>query len=62
MYYTEKHLEHHGILGQKWGIRKKKDTPSAGNYSGKQRIYDRKIYGKGSEKELIKKKACGRRY
>ena len=56
-------LYHHGIKGQKWGVRRyqnKDDTyTSAGkkrrqaeNYSTQQRARDRKIYGRGAERRI----------
>lgn len=41
------YLVHHGIEGQKWGIRNGPPYPLNENYSEQQRIRDRKIYGSG---------------
>lgn len=54
---------HHGIKGQKWGVRRYQNKDgtytSAGkkrrqaeNYSTQQRARDRKIYGRGAERRI----------
>lgn len=56
-------LYHHGIKGQKWGVRRYQNKDgtytSAGkkrrqaeNYSKQQRTRDRKIYGRGAERRI----------
>lgn len=56
-------LYHHGIKGQKWGVRRYQNKDgtytSAGkkrrqaeNYSTRQRARDRKIYGRGAERRI----------
>lgn len=67
IYQTE--LYHHGIKGQKWGVRRFQNADgtltSAGkarkaeNYSEQQRIRDRKIYGKGAEGRINKRMLNG---
>lgn len=63
----DNYLEHHGILGQKWGIRRfqnedgtytqlgreryNKNRPNA-DYTDKQRKYDRAVYSKGAERRI----------
>lgn len=90
MYYgvsRSNELYHHGIKGQKWGVRRYQNedgtlTPEgkkrylnpdgsyndlavkelkiqAGNYSNKQRIRDKKLYGKGAEKRINARMAKG---
>ena len=63
------YLAHFGIKGMKWGVRRyqNKDgslTPAgkrrySEDYSEKQRIRDRKIYGKGAEKRINKRMLNG---
>lgn len=50
-------LCHSGVRGMKWGVRK--SPQKASNYSSQQRIRDRKIYGKGSEKRVNKRMLAG---
>jgi hypothetical protein len=62
-------LYHHGIKGQRWGVRRYQNADgsytSAGkarkaeNYSEQQRIRDRKIYGKGAEDRINKRMLLG---
>lgn len=48
--YNGECLMHYGVLGMHWGIRKdKKRNP---DYSSKQRIRDRKLYGRGAERRI----------
>ena len=61
-YYSRNELYHHGIKGQRWGIRRFQNEDGtltaagkkryAENYSEEQRIRDRKIYGKGAERRI----------
>lgn len=54
-------LYHFGIKGQKWGIRRFQNEDGSLTaegeirYSGKQRAYDRKIYGRGAERRVEKR-------
>ena len=58
----ENQLQHHGIKGMRWGHRKQKISSNksvkkkqAENYSSKQRIRDKKIYGIRAEKRINKR-------
>lgn len=51
--YNDEFLMHHGVKGMKWGIRK--DRNRNPNYSSKQRIRDRKLYGRGAERRINKR-------
>ena len=61
-YYRTNELYHHGIKGQRWGIRRFQNEDGsytaagkkrrAENYSDTQRTRDRKIYGKGAERRI----------
>lgn len=69
MSYNVQTLSHHGIKGQKWGVRRFRNsdgslTPAgkkryAENYSEQQRLRDRKIYGAGAEKRIEKRMLKG---
>lgn len=48
LYYTNE-LSHHGVKGQKWGVRKEKYNS---NYSSEQRLRDKTIYGSGGVKRI----------
>lgn len=51
--YNDEALRHHGVKGMRWGIRKeRKRNP---DYSSKQRIRDRKLYGRGAERRINKR-------
>lgn len=58
---TDMELYHHGVKGMKWGVRKSTRTSGnrASNYSNKQRIQDRKLYGKNAVKRIDKKMSKG---
>ena len=58
MYYVvnSNELYHHGVKGQKWGVRKESKNA---NYSTQQRIRDRKIYGEGAEHRINKRMNAG---
>ena len=47
-------LEHHGILGMRWGHRKDKTSKLADNYSTEQYNRDKIIYGNGGAKRINK--------
>lgn len=48
--YNDEALRHHGVKGMRWGVRKeRKRNPE---YSSKQRIRDRKLYGHGAERRI----------
>lgn len=51
-------LNHHGVKGMKWGVRKNA-RKKADNYSSKQRTRDRKIYGRGAERRINKRMLKG---
>lgn len=67
MEYNE--LYHHGIKGQKWGVRRFQNEDGSltesgkhrynDNYSYQQRIRDSKLYGKGSVKRINKRMNSG---
>lgn len=48
--YNDEFLMHHGVKGMKWGVRKSRNRNP--DYSSKQRIRDRKLYGRGAEKRI----------
>lgn len=48
--YNDEFLMHHGVKGMHWGIRK--DRKRNPDYSSKQRIRDRKLYGRGAERRI----------
>lgn len=62
-------LYHHGIRGQKWGVRRYRNEDGsltaagkiryADNYSEQQRTRDRKLYGRGAEKRINKRMLSG---
>ena len=56
--YDSTYLAHHGIKGQKWGVRKDRQK-YASNYSAKQRAYDKKIYGEFAVQRINKRMANG---
>ena len=68
-YVVPNELYHHGIKGQKWGVRRFRNEDgsltSAGkrrqaeNYSAQQRKRDRKIYGAGAERRINKRMVDG---
>ena len=68
-YVVSNELYHHGIKGQKWGVRRYQNADgtrtSAGraqqakNYSAQQRQRDRKIYGSGAEHRINKRMLNG---
>ena len=47
-------LEHHGILGMRWGHRKDETSKLADNYSAEQYNRDKIIYGNGGAKRINK--------
>ena len=42
-------LEHHGVKGMKWGVRKEPENP---RYSSIQRTYDKAVYGRGGVRRI----------
>lgn len=42
-YYNKDYLEHHGILGQKWGVRRFKNADGTLTEKGKARIDDKNV-------------------
>ena len=64
MYDTD-YLAHHGIKGQKWGVRRyqnydgSRTSEGEKKYSDKQRIRDEKIYGKKAAKRIQKRIESG---
>ena len=68
-YYSKDYLEHHGILGQKWGVRRFQNADGSLTVAGKRRIYaqgadggyesrgnryKRSIQGAKYERDLVK--------
>ncbi len=45
------YLQHYGVKGMKWGVRKKRNP----NYTEKQRQRDRQFYGRGGERRINSK-------
>ena len=62
-------LYHHGIKGQKWGVRRYRNEDGSltntgkqrysEKYSSEQRIRDQKIYGRGAVKRINKRMLAG---
>ena len=54
---NEQYLQHYGVKGMKWGVRRKTESKSAHNknYTDKQRKNDRAFYGNRGEKRINKK-------
>ncbi|MCF0140959.1 MAG: hypothetical protein HUJ78_02905 [Mogibacterium sp.] len=50
------HLEHHGIKGQKWGVRRKQNLNAYNpQYSQEQRRHDSKLYGSRTSRQINKR-------
>lgn len=58
---SDSELYHYGVKGMKWGVRKstRSSDNRAANYSNKQRIHDKKFYGKNAVKRIDKKMSKG---
>ena len=48
--YNYTHLAHHGIQGQKWGVRRFQNPDGTYTEAGKDRYYANKVYKEASKK------------
>ena len=58
----EDELYHFGVKGMKWGVRKKRQESSNGDYTKRSRVKDDLLYGLGASKRIDRSMSKGMTY